>query len=122
MSDNTTPQGSVLTVDGAANAFLGLMDAGEEAQRGESEAEEITEETGEAVETELVEHEEVETEKPSTYKVKAAGEEREVTLEQLIEGYQLCADYTKKTKTILNCSNPHLFTKRVITHSCNKTW
>lgn len=100
MSDNTTPQGSVLTVDGAANAFLGMMDAGEEAQQGESETEEITEETGEAVETELVEHEEVETEKPSTFKVKAAGEEREVTLEQLIEGYQLGADYTKKTQTL----------------------
>ena len=99
MSENTTPQGSVLTVDGAANAFLGMMDSAEE-PNGQTETEEISEEAGEAVEDELVENEEVETEKPSTFKVKAAGEEREVTLEQLIEGYQLGQDYTKKTQTL----------------------
>ncbi|UOF77108.1 scaffolding protein [Caudoviricetes sp.] len=99
MSENTTPQGSVLTVDGAANAFLGMMEPAEE-PNGQAETEEISEEAGEAVEDELVEHEEVETEKPSTFKVKAAGEEREVTLEQLIEGYQLGQDYTKKTQTL----------------------
>src|SRR5262249_19837619 len=31
------------------------------------------------------------------YKVKAGGEEAEVTLEELIKGYQRGADYTKKT-------------------------
>jgi hypothetical protein len=34
------------------------------------------------------------------YRVKAAGEEKEVTLDELIKGYQLGADYTKKTSDV----------------------
>jgi len=34
------------------------------------------------------------------YTVKAAGEEKEVTLEELMQGYQLGADYTKKTQEL----------------------
>jgi hypothetical protein len=34
------------------------------------------------------------------YRVKAAGEEREVTLDELVRGYQLEADYTKKTQSL----------------------
>jgi len=47
-----------------------------------------------------VDSEEGEKEQTSTFRVKAAGEERDVTLDQLIEGYQLGADYTKKTQTL----------------------
>lgn len=99
MSDNTAPQGSEsLNVEQAASAFFGLMDSepnaeGQVEQSADSENEE-------SVDSELVDSEEVETERASTFRVKAAGEEREVTLDQLIEGYQLGADYTKKTQTL----------------------
>ena len=102
MSENTTPTGSEsLNVNQAANAFFGMMGTDEGADN--SQPEEVTEDEegieGE-VETELVDSEEEEQEQPSTFKVKAAGEEREVTLEQLIEGYQLGQDYTKKTQKL----------------------
>ena len=101
MSENTTPNGSgTLSVDSAASAILGLMDGGEEAQEGESEAQEVEQEAQGQDETEQVEEQSEEQEKPSTFRVKAAGEEREVTLEELIEGYQLGADYTKKTQSL----------------------
>ena len=101
MSENTTPNGSgTLSVDSAASAILGLMDGVEEAQEGESEAQEVEQEAQGQDETEQVEEQSEEQEKPSTFRVKAAGEEREVTLEELIEGYQLGADYTKKTQSL----------------------
>ena len=101
MSENTTPDGSgTLSVDSAAGAFLGLMEGAEEAQEGESETQEVQQEAQEQDETEQIEEQSEEQEKPSTFRVKAAGEEREVTLDELIEGYQLGADYTKKTQSL----------------------
>jgi len=101
MSENTTPDGSgTLSVESAAGAFLGLMDGAEEAQKGESETQEIQQEAQEQDETEQIDEQSEEQEKPSTFRVKAAGEEREVTLDELIEGYQLGADYTKKTQSL----------------------
>lgn len=100
MSENTTPQGSgTLTVDTAAAAFLGMMDAAEGAES-QPETEEAPEEYVEVDESELVDSEEVEEQPTRTFKVKAAGEEREVTETELIEGYQLGADYTKKTQKL----------------------
>ena len=113
MSENMTPaQGSgPLSVDSAAEALLGLMgdsdsleqpqSAPEEPEQQEAAAEDYSDEpTGEAEqESEAQEESEEQPEQPK-YRVKAAGEEREVTLDELIRGYQLEADYTKKTQSL----------------------
>jgi len=100
MSENTTPQGSgTLTVDTAAAAFLGMMDAAEGAE-GQPETEEAVEEYVEESEPQLVDSEEADEQPTRKFKVKAAGEDREVTETELIEGYQLGADYTKKTQKL----------------------
>jgi hypothetical protein len=101
MSENTTPQGSgTLTVDTAASAFLGMMDAAEAAENGQAETEEADQEYEAADEPELVDSEEAEERPKRTFRIKAAGEDREVTEQELIEGYQLGADYTKKTQKL----------------------
>jgi hypothetical protein len=120
MSETTmTPENSgsgELTVNQAANAFEGLMNAPANSQEqlaGEQEAEqaEVQEaepqseevEQTEAEESEVEEQEETEVEEeelPQTFKVKAAGEEKDVTLDELIKCYQLGADYTKKTTEV----------------------
>jgi len=95
-----------LSVDQAAGAFLGLM-GGEDSQEQPDtaqESEEITQEAQSDEEQsesdgEQVEDQEQVEEKPR-YKVKASGEEIEVTLDDLIKGYQREADYTKKTQTL----------------------
>jgi hypothetical protein len=110
MSENMTPQegSGALSVDQAAGALLGMM-GGEDSQEqtetrpeAEQEVTETEEETVEAsaddLEDEQEEGEEVE-EKPK-YRVKIAGEEAEVTLDELINGYQREADYTKKTQSL----------------------
>ena len=111
MSENMTPgQGSgTLSVDSAADAMLGLM-GGEDSQE-QPEAEPEVQAEAEAVEEESYEsqdEDDTETEDDNAeevqeqpkYRVKAAGEEREVTLDELIRGYQLEADYTKKTQSL----------------------
>ena len=108
MSENMTPAegNGTLSVDQAAGAFLGLM-GGEDSQEQPDtaqESEEITQEAQSDEEQsesdgEQVEDQEQVEEKPR-YKVKASGEEIEVTLDDLIKGYQREADYTKKTQTL----------------------
>lgn len=99
-----------LTVGQAANAFEGLMNTpansqeeseGAEQEPVEAEAPEA-EPQEEVEEGEAEEQEETETEEEEQprYKVKAAGEEKEVTLDELVKGYQLGADYTKKTTEV----------------------
>jgi len=101
MSENTTPQGSgTLTVDTAASAFLNMMDAAEAAENGQAEPEETGQEYEAADESELVDSEQADEQPTRKYRIKAAGEEREVTEQELIEGYQLGADYTKKTQKL----------------------
>lgn len=107
MSDtqNTTPEGSgELTVEGAANAFLGLMgdDEGSNGQPEQQlEANDSEAESEESYEESEVEQEDSEDEQEQpTYRVKAAGEEREVTLDELIKSYQLGTDYTKKSQAV----------------------
>ena len=105
MSDtqNTTPdEGSgELTVEGAANAFLGLM-GGDEGSDGQPENQaEANESEAESEESEVEQDEDVEeAEEPQKFRVKAAGEEREVTLDELIKSYQLGTDYTKKSQAV----------------------
>lgn len=123
MSEETmTPeQGSgELTVNEAAQQFEGFLSAGEESndqpEAVEAEAqEEVVEEVDESGEEEVVadesmeaqdegeeevEVEEEELEETQYYTVKAAGEEKQVTLDELMQGYQLGADYTKKTQEV----------------------
>lgn len=106
MSDtqNTTPDGSgELTVEGAANAFLGLMggEEGSEQEQPELQAEANESEAESDDESEVEQDEDVEeAEEPQRFRVKAAGEEREVTLDELIKSYQLGTDYTKKSQAV----------------------
>ena len=121
MSEETmTPeQGSgELTVNEAAAAFEGILSAGEESndqpETVEAEANEVVEEEVSEGEEEVVandmeaqdegeeeaEYEEEDLEEAQYYTVKAAGEEKQVTLDELMQGYQLGADYTKKTQEV----------------------
>jgi hypothetical protein len=119
MSEETmTPeQGSgELTVNEAAAHFEGFLSAGEDSNEQpetvEAEANEAAEEEVDQGEEEVVaddsmeaqdegeEETEYEEEELQRFTVKAAGEEKEVTLEELMQGYQLGADYTKKTQEV----------------------
>ena len=105
MSDtqNTTPQGSgELTVEGAANAFLSMMDRdeGSEKEQPESASEANESEAESDYESEVEQDDDGEEQEQPTYLVKAAGEEREVTLDELIKSYQLGTDYTKKSQAV----------------------
>lgn len=109
-TDGMTPSegNAQLDVNGAANAILGLMGGDEDSDNGQSESRaEANDSEAESDESEdysddaEVEQEDSdeEVEQPK-YRVKAAGEEREVTLDELIKGYQLGTDYTKKSQTV----------------------
>jgi hypothetical protein len=112
MSETTsaTPESGSgeLTVNDAANAFMGLMGSEEgsdegqpeaQAQSDEDEGEEPEEESNDESEGEEQEDSEQE-EQERTYRVKAAGEEKDVTLDELVKNYQLGADYTKKSQAV----------------------
>jgi hypothetical protein len=105
MSDtqNTTPEGSgELTVEGAANAFLSMMDRedGSDKEQPESASEANESEAESDDESEVEQEDDGEEQEQPTYLVKAAGEEREVTLNELIKSYQLGTDYTKKSQAV----------------------
>ena len=103
--ENTNPQGSEnLNVNQAANAFMSLMGDDNGADNGQPE--ESTNElqaTGEVDETDDPEYSEeseiVEEVKPR-YKAKVGGEEVEVELDELINGYQRSKDYTQKSQAL----------------------
>jgi hypothetical protein len=109
MSDtgSMTPEGNTqLDVGGAADAIMGLMGGQEgseqeqpETQLEANDSEAESEESYDESEVEQDEGEE-EAEEPPKYRVKAAGEEREVTLDELIKSYQLGTDYTKKSQAV----------------------
>jgi hypothetical protein len=105
MSDtqDMTPEGNAeLTVDGAANAILGLM-GGDEGSDGQPEPQleaNDSEAESDEYESEVEQEEAEEQEEPQKFRVKAAGEEREVTLDELIKSYQLGTDYTKKSQAV----------------------
>ena len=96
--DSSNPQGTSLTVGQAANAFLGMMDGGEPPQ--EQVQDQPDEQELVASESEPEESGEEVQEEEQRFVVKAAGEEREVTLQELIEGYQKGTDYHKKTNQL----------------------
>lgn len=103
--ENTNPQGSEnLNVNQAANAFMSLMGDDNGADNGQPE--ESTNElqaAGEVDETDDPEYSEeseiVEEVKPR-YKAKVGGEEVEVELDELINGYQRSKDYTQKSQAL----------------------
>lgn len=101
--ENTNPQGSVKTVSDAAASFLGMMEQAEpESQPQEPAQEPELVAESEEPEQEYEASEEVveETQETPRYRVKVDGEELEVDLDELINGYQRTSDYTKKTQTL----------------------
>jgi hypothetical protein len=121
MTSDDTESGSNLTISEATTAFEGMLSTPEDSKEQPTEKEEDTQEAEveeteeelEAEETEEVEEAEDDTEDDSeseeeveevkeeqTFTVKAAGEEKEVTLDELVTSYQLGSDYTKKTQEV----------------------
>ena len=104
---NTNPQGSVdNSVSGAANAFMSFLEPQAEEAKAQPEASEppITEQIGDPefeeqdVSAEEAEYQEEEVEEQPRYRVKVSGEEVEVSLDELLNGYSRTADYQKKTQ------------------------
>ena len=119
-----TPQegSGELTMSDATSAIEGMLSASEDSNEQPEAVEEQVkqveevEETEEEVEYEAEEVEEAEddteeeddseyedeevVEEEQTFTVKAAGEEKQVTLDELKKSYQLGSDYTKKTQEI----------------------
>jgi len=121
MTSDNTESGSNLTISEATTAFEGMLSTPEDSKEQPTEKEEDTQEAEveetevelEAEEAEEVEEAEDDTEDDSeneeeveeveeeqTFTVKAAGEEKEVTLDELVTSYQLGSDYTKKTQEV----------------------
>ena len=103
--ENTNPQGSEnLSVDQAASAFFNMMGDDQGAEQGQpeeiaAEAEEVVEDSDDA--SAEYSEEEVEEEQPKPrYKAKVDGEEIEVDIDELVNGYQRTADYTKKSQAL----------------------
>lgn len=106
---NATPESGSgeLTVNDAASAFMGLMGGDEGSEDGQPEEQleasedEDSESEDEYVESDEPEQEDSEQEEQTrTYRVKASGEEKDVTLDELVKNYQLGADYTKKSQAV----------------------
>ena len=111
---------SVETPRDATEVFTEMLDAEESNDKPEVENEEVATEAVEETDEEALEEEveeesedepddtdeddedsdEVEVEERKTYRVKAGGEEKDVTLEELVTGYQKGDDYTKKSQTL----------------------
>lgn len=110
MTDSSTAEATGgLTVDMAARAFEAMMGADEAtpgAETGAEEAQPEAEEEDEPSETEAEESEEQDEteeqqeEQPQTLRVKVDGEEVEVTLDELKNGYSRTQDYTRKTQAL----------------------
>jgi hypothetical protein len=99
--ENTNPQGSEsLSVNQAANAFMSLMGRDEGAEEGQPEEQtEELEANGEAEAEYEEDSEPVEETKPR-YRAKVGGQEVEVELDELINGYQRSKDYTQKSQAL----------------------
>jgi len=109
MSENTNPQGSVDTsVQGAANAFMSFLEpqAEEAKAQPEASAEEQQEYSAEPefeeqdVSAEEADSQDEVVEEQPRYRVKVSGEEVEVSLDELLNGYSRTADYQKKTQSL----------------------
>lgn len=103
-----TPGSGNGTVAEAADQFLSMMDEAEAPEEGQVEAQPEENEEGDSVEyeqsddTDDAEEEEVEEsqEDEPVYRLKMAGEEREISQSELIKLAQQGADYTKKSQQV----------------------
>ena len=111
---------SVETPKDATEVFTEMLDAEESNDKPEVENEEVATEAVEETDEEALEDEveeeseedepedteeedeseEVEVEERKTYRVKASGEEKDVTLDELVSGYQKSTDYTQKSQQL----------------------
>ena len=111
---------SVETPRDATEVFTEMLEAEESNDKPEVENEEVATEAVEETDEEALEEEveeeseedepdateeedeseEVEVEERKTYRVKASGEERDVTLDELVSGYQKSTDYTQKSQQL----------------------
>ena len=114
---------SVETPKDATEVFTEMLDAEESKDQPEVENEKVATEDAEEAEEEVLEDEvdeeseedepeateeednseeddEVEVEERKTFRVKANGEEKEVTLDELVSGFQKGEDYTKKSQAL----------------------
>jgi len=114
---------SVETPKDATEVFTEMLDAQESNDKPEVENEEVATEAVEETDEEALEEEveeeseedepeateeedeseeddEVEVEERKTFRVKANGEEKDVTLDELVSGYQKGEDYTKKSQAL----------------------
>jgi hypothetical protein len=103
-TESTNPEGSAqLDVGSAANAILGLMgsDDGSEQEQPEQELEANNSEAeSEEYDSEVEQEDSSDEQEAQTYRIKAAGEEKDVTLDELIKSYQLGTDYTRKSQAV----------------------
>jgi len=119
---NQESNNSVETPKDATDVFTDMLDAQESNDKPEADNEEVATEAVEETDEETLEEEvdeeseedepeateedddseddEVEVEERKTYRVKAGGEEKEVTLQELVSGYQKGDDYTKKSQAL----------------------
>ena len=111
---------SVETPRDATDVFTEILEAEESNDKPEVDNEEVATEAVEETDEEALEEEveeesedepddtdeededsdEVEVEERKTFRVKANGEEKDVTLTELVEGYQKGSDYTKKSQAL----------------------
>ena len=119
---NQESNDSVETPRDATEVFTDMLDAEESNDKPEVDNEEVATEAVEETDEEALEEEveeeseedepeateeededsedEVEVEERKTFRVKANGEEKDVTLNELVEGYQKGSDYTKKSQEL----------------------
>jgi hypothetical protein len=100
MSENTNPNGSVDgSISGAANAFMSMIEPqSEEAQAHPEDRVEV--EFNADANADDTGYEEEAVEESPKYRVRANGEELEVSLDELLNGYSRTADYQKKTQSL----------------------
>ena len=117
---NQESNDSVETPKDATDVFTEILEAEESVDKPEVTNEEVATEAVEETDEETLEEEveeesedepddtdeededsdEVEVEERKTFRVKANGEEKDVTLNELVEGYQKGSDYTKKSQAL----------------------
>ncbi len=90
--ENSNPETGELSDDAAVLAMQAAREA--------AEVEEPEDEDPEETEPEETEADEEEEEEPARYTVKIDGVESEVTLDELVKGFQLEADYRRKTQSL----------------------
>ena len=80
----------------------------QEETESEEEVEDLEEDDLETEDDEdETEDDEVEVEERKTFRVKANGEERDLTIDELVEGYQKGSNYTQKSQQLAKISPPY---------------